>query len=294
MAEMNLQSVLEILKEKLEDFDEVSISEHIQEKKYDLALVLPVAKQFEGSSMEEWRAFLEHAAETAIKIAVVSRDDVEALILGDRIRLGFENDTVLFFVDKKLIKHVDNVTEKVLNTEIPELRDATLLAITMFTACGLQEFYTMRQPFIDWMNRVAKKIGIENFEYERAVNVLKEFQARDDFDYSYLLYGGGQNREGQNIKVFGGLFGFNNHCIRCNGSGIDLLDYFDKEEYEQRENFTIMYWMSILALVGNGCFVDEHTVIMRMQPNIPAVPLVTQDTILEDLEVFEDNLCTVV
>lgn len=294
MAEIDLNSILEILKEKVKDFKEADITEHIEEKKYELALVHPVAQQFQGGSMEEWKSFLEHAAENAIKIAVVSREDVEALILGDRVRLGFEDDTIVFFIDNKLVKRIDNITEKVLNTQIPQLQDATLLAITMFAACGLQEFYTMREPFIDWMGRVAKKIGMENFTHERAMSVLKEFQSQDAFDYSYLLYGGGQNREGQNIKVFGGLFGFNHHCIRCNGSGIDLLDYFDKEEYEQRENFTIMYWMGVLALVGNGCFVDEHTVIMRLQPNMPAVPLVTQDNILEDLEVFEDNLCTVV
>ncbi len=294
MAEIDLKSIIEILKEKIKDFKETDITKHIEEKKYELALVLPVAQQFEGGNMEEWKSFLDHAAENAIKIAVVSREDVEALILGERVRLGFEDDTIIFFIDNKLVKRIDNITEKVLNTQIPQLQDATLLAITMFAVCGLQEFYTMREPFIDWMGRVAKKIGMENFDSERAMSVLKEFQSQDAFDYSYLLYGGGQNREGQNIKVFGGLFGFNHHCIRCNGSGIDLLDYFDKEEYEQRENFTIMYWMGILALVGNGCFVDEHTVIMRLQPNMPAVPLVVQDNILEDLEVFEDNLCTVV
>ncbi len=54
--------------------------------------------------MEEWKSFLDHAAENAIKIAVVSREDVEALILGERVRLGFEDDTIIFFIDNKLVK----------------------------------------------------------------------------------------------------------------------------------------------------------------------------------------------
>lgn len=294
MTEKGLQQIVELLKGKIDDFDETSISEHIQAKGYDDPLVIPAAQQFEKGSMEEWKAFLDHAAENAVRITVMSRDGVEVLIIGNRIKLGFERDTMLFAIDDKIVKKVEHVAEKVLNTEIPVLRDATLLAVTMFAACGLQEFYTMREPFIEWMKRVAKHIGLEGFDHERAVSVLKEFQSQEPFDYSYLLYGGGQDGSGQNIKVFGGLFGFNSHCIRCNGSGIDLLDYFDKEEYEQRENFTIMYWMGILALVGNGCFVDEHTVVMRLQPDMPAVPLVVQDHILEDLEVFEDNLCMIV
>lgn len=294
MTEKGLEQVLGVLKEKINDFDEAAIAGYLQEKKYDDPLVVPVAQQFEGGSTEEWKAFLDNAAENAVRIAVMSRDGVEVLILGNRVKLGFERDTVIFAIDDQIVKRVDQVTQKVLNTGVPALRDATLLAITMFAACGLQEFYTMRDPFIDWMNRVAKNIGFEDFSHERAVGVLKEFKSQDPFDYSYLLYGAGQDGNGQKIKVFGGLFGFNNHSIRCNGSGIDLFDYFDKETYEQRENFTIMYWMGVLALVGNGCFVDEHTVVMRLQPNMPAVPLMEQDTILEDLEVFEDQLCTVV
>ncbi len=294
MTEKGLEQVLGVLKEKINDFDGTAVAGYLQEKKYDDPLVVPVAQQFEGGSTEEWKSFLDNAAENAVRIAVMSRDGVEVLILGNRVKLGFERDTVIFAIDDKIVKRVDQVTQKVLNTGVPALRDATLLAITMFAACGLQEFYTMRDPFIDWMNRVAKNIGFEDFDHDRAVGVLKEFKSQDPFDYSYLLYGAGQDGSGKNIKVFGGLFGFNSHSIRCNGSGIDLLDYFDKEEYGQRENFTIMYWMGVLALAGNGCFVDEHTIVMRLQPNMPAVPLMMQDTILEDLEVFEDNLCTVV
>jgi hypothetical protein len=282
------------LKEKISDFDENAVTEHLQENGYDDPLVISVAGQFEGGSLKEWKEFLDNAAKSAIRISVMSREDVEVILVGDRVKIGFEKDTVLFVVDNKIEKRVDNVSEKVLNTENPTLRDATLLAVTMYAACGLQEFYTMREPFIDWMGRVAKKIGLDGFDHERAVSVLKEFKSQDPFDYSYLLFGGGQDGTGKEIKVFGGLFGFNNHSIRCNGSGIDLLDYFPQEEYEKRENFTVMYWMGILALVGNGCFVDEHTVIMRLQPNMPAVPLVSQDNILDDLEKFEDNLCMVV
>ncbi len=294
MTEKGLQQVLETLQEKISDFDREAVMQHLQEKGYDDPLAVPVSEQFGSGTMEEWKAFMDNAAKTAIRISVLSRDEVEVMLIGERVKLGFEKDTMLLVMDNKIIKRVEHVAEKVLNTGIPVLRDATLLAVTMFTACGLQQFYTMREPFIDWMGRVAKRIGFDDFDHARAVSVLKEFQSEEEFRYSYLLSGAGQDGNGEEISIFGGLFGFNAHCIRCNGSGIDLLEYFDKEEYDKRENFTIMYWMGIMALVGNGCFVDEHAVLMRMQPNIPAVPLVPQDNPLVDLEKFEEDLCTVV
>jgi len=294
MTEQGLQKVLEVLKEKLEDYNEQDISGHIQLNEYEDPLVLQVIEQFEGTKAAEWKEFLEHASKTAVRIAVTSREGLEIMMIGDRVKLGFEKDSMLFVIDDKVIKLISDVTPKVFNTEIPTLRDATLLAITMYTACGLQEFYTMREPFIDWMKRVARVIGLEDFDYERAVGVLQEFRSKEPFDFSYLLSGGGNDGNGNNVRVFGGLFGFNSHAVRCNGSGIDLYDYFDKKEYEKRKNFTVMYWMGVLALVGNGCFLAEHTVFMRLQPNIPAVPLLDQDDVLEDLEKFEEDLCTVV
>lgn len=294
MTEQGLQEVLNVLKDKVENFDEAGMSAFLQGNKLEDPFVIPAAQQFPGGSMQDWKSFLDNALQNAVKIAVTSREGAEIILIGERVKMGFEHDKILFVIDEKITKKIDNVKEKIFNTEISALRDATLLSMTMFAACGLQEFYSMREPFIDWMKRVAKNIGLEDFDYERAVGVLQQFKAQDPFDFSYILFGGGRDGDGRDIKVFGGLFGFNNHCIRCNGSGIDLLDYFDKEEYENRENFTIMYWMGVLALVGNGCFVDEHTIIMRLQPNMPAVPLMTQDPILEDLEKFEDDLCTVV
>jgi len=294
MTEKSLQEALEILKEKLEDYDEQDISGHIQGNQYEDPIVLPLAKQFEGKTSAEWKTFLEEGAKNAVRIAVTSQPDLELMVIGDRVKMGFEKDSMLFVIDDKILKIVSDIKQKVFNTDIPELRDATLLAITMYCACGLQEFYTMREPFIDWMKRVAKSIGLEEFDYKRAVNVLQEFKSTDEFDFSYILSSVGNDGQGNNISIFGGLFGFNSHSVRCNGSGIDLYDYFDQEEYGKRENFTIMYWMSILALVGNGCFVDEHTILMRLQPNMPAVPIFPQDKSLVDLEKFEEDLCTIV
>lgn len=294
MTEKGLQEVLNVLKEKMKDFDEAKVIAFFQGNNMDDSFAIQAAQQFQGGSMQEWVAFLNDTLQNAVKIAVTSQEDAEIILIGEHIKIGFEQNTILLLVDNEMTKEIGNVKEKIFDTEIPTLRDATLLSMTMFIACGLQEFYTMREPFIEWMRRVARNIGLEGFDHRRAISVLQQFKSKDPFDFSYLLFGGGRNGEGEDIKVLGGLFGFNYHSIRCNGSGIELFDYFEEEEYKQRENFTIMYWMGVLALVGNGCFVNEHTVVMRLQPNMPAVPLVSQDPILEDLEKFEDDLCTVV
>lgn len=294
MTEKGLQEVLTILKEKINDFDEAKMTVFFQENNFNDSFVISAAQQFEGGNMQSWVVFLNDSLQNAVKIAVTSQEGAEIILIGEHIKIGFEQNTIILLVDNELRKEISNVKEKIFDTSIPALRDATLLSMTMFAACGLQEFYTMREPFIEWMRRVARNIGLNDFDPQRAVSVLQQFKSQEPFNFSYILFGGGRDGEGEDIKVFGGLFGFNSHSIRCNGSGIELFDYFDKEEYEQRENFTIMYWMGVLALVGNGCFVDEHTVVMRLQPNMPAVPLVSQDPILEDLEKFEDDLCTVV
>ena len=88
------------------------------------------------------KSFLDHAAENAIKIAVVSREDVEALILGERVRLGFEDDTIIFFIEYECIRR--DLNPRSLASEATALSTTLRMPIsyyvTIYCTCAISYF----------------------------------------------------------------------------------------------------------------------------------------------------------